>query len=291
MILGIHHIGVAVRSIAGVLPFYQQTAGLRCHGAAQTADNCLLAGPNAFVALHRAAPGHDAPAVPRPINAPGIRHFCVQNHDCTMLEKAVQNTGGSLIAPPLDLGTGNQYAYARDPETNIMEIEGLPYAPASQPTWIGHVAIVTEDMDASLAFFAAALGTQPPNRRAVGPAPQFDRMGGLTGVRLEGAWLPAPNMQLELWQFRAPHYAGPAPRADGREPGYSHIALETDDLADDTARLVALGCARIETPSPRSATLRTADNITIKLVQPLEAALSLSALSDPGVCARIEARK
>ncbi|WP_219893253.1 VOC family protein [Aquisediminimonas profunda] len=307
MILGVHHIGVTVRSIEAMLPLYETAAGLsridigrarpalaedHSHGAF---ESCMLAAPNAYVQLLQKGASARKISEPSPINRPGIRHFCIQNHDCAKLERAVYHSGGTLIAPPLDLGTGNQYAYARDREDNIIEIEGLPYAPAAQPTWIGHVAIVTENMDASLAFFSELLRVPTNGRKMIGPTSQIDRMGGLSNARLEGAWLQASNMLLEFWQFHAPPYEGPVCRADPSEPGYSHIAFETDDLEGETARLLALGCTAAEgldeVPSLRSDFLKTRSGIMIQLVEPRDPVVSLAALSDLGVCARLEAGK
>ena len=183
------------------------------------------------------------PAAPPALNRPGIRHICVQNLDCGKLEAAVTGAGGTLIAPPLDLATGNMYAYALDPEGNIVEIEGLPYAPPAQPNWIGHVALVTRDIDASLRFYAALLGTDPAGPRQVGPSAAADRMGGLAGAILHGAWLSAGNVGLEFWQFQEPRFAGPAERTGFSEPGFSHLAFESDDPTHDMARALALGRA------------------------------------------------
>ncbi len=309
MIVGVHHIGVAVRSIESVMPLYVTAAGLRrvdidggrtavaaaAHGGGVVED-CMLAGPNAYVRLHqRRQAAYAQITEPSPINRPGIRHLCIQSHDCAGLERAVYSAGGDLIAPPLDLGTGNQYAYARDRERNIIEIEGLPYAPVTQPTWIGHVAIVTEEMDSTLALFAELLGVTATGRRVIGPTKQIDRMGGLSNAQLEGAWLPASNMLLEFWEFKSPRYEGLVGRAGGPETGYSHIAFETDDLAGDSARLFALGCIAEEgvgTLKPlQSLFMRTPDGIMLELVQPRDTAFSLAALDDIGVCARVEANK
>jgi len=297
MIVGVHHLGVAVRSLDAVMPFYRAAAGLSTMSPTIGADDDIrwLAGPNSYVALHRATTTDASTAQYTALNRPGIRHFCAQNQDGALLETAVNSSGGRLIAPLLDLGTGNQYAYTRDPEANIMEIEGLPYAPVTQPTWIGHIAIVTEDMDASLSVFSALLGTQPQGRRNIGPTPQIDRMGGLNGALLEGAWLPAHNMLLEFWRFRAPKFEGVVERNSPHEPGYSHIAFETDDLEGDAAHLASLGGALIENildlPSLNAVTARTVDGVIIKLVQPTNAALSLSSLPDLGICTRTEAGK
>jgi glyoxylase I family protein len=309
MIKGIHHVGLVVRDLAAAQRYYGAAAGMRqlpeaaaqvvapAHDlAAAPADLSLLAGPNGYLLLIAPRWAEGAPvAEANSINRPGIRHFCVQNHDCAILERAVGDHGGSLIAPPLDLGTGNQYAYARDGEGNIMEIEGLPYAPQDQPTWLGHVALVTRDIDRAIEFYAALFAAPLQNRGKFGPGPQFDRMGGLSGVRIEGAWLPAGNLLLELWQFHAPQFPGaPAPRAP-LDPGFSHICLETDDLEADAARLVALG-GRLAGDSAENGRFRSIlacdpEGNSVQLLAPREpdGPHSLAALAEPALRLRIEA--
>lgn len=313
MINGFHHLALIVEDIDKARPYYCEVAGLHrvidtealaispkhpeiVRPGAALFDQCLLAGPNGYLNLlsHRRPTqrlSHDL----NPINRPGIRHFCIQNRDCSILEKAVLGNEGSLIAPPLDLGTGNQYAYARDPEGNIMEIEGLPYAPADEPTWMGHVAIVTRDMDAAVEFYSKLFGAQWKSRGRFGPGPQFDRMGGLVDARLEGAWLPAGNMQLELWQFHAPEYPRDLAPRDFPDLGYSHICLETDALGVDAARLVALGGELIsevaENERARSIFACDPEGNVVKLLElrELGRSISIAALADPKVCARVEA--
>ncbi len=313
MFIGIHHVALVVSDPEAAMRYYGAVAGLQrlpdstarlvspghegllaC--GSPPFDQYLLAGRNGFLEILSPRGTAIAPnGEGNPINRPGIRHFCVQNNDCSILEAAVLSNGGSLIAPPLDLGTGNQYAYARDPEGNIIEIEGLPYTPASEATWLGHVAIVTRNMDAVIAFYAALFGTVLKSRGQFGPGPQFDRMGGLTDARIEGAWLPAGNMQLELWQFHTPQYPlerGPNALLD---PGYSHICLECDQLDQDLARLIDLGGQVIsgimENDAARSVFARDPEGNIIELLELLtgHSSLSIASLASPDVCERIEA--
>ena len=311
MIEGIHHLSLVVRNLAAAQRFYCAAAGMRPVAQADAATivavdrrlappqpfaHRLLAGCNGYLRL--IAP-HELAGTPtsvaNPINRAGFRHFCAQNREIAVLSNPVADHGGTLIAPPLDLGTGNQYAYARDPEGNIMEIEGLPYAPAGEATWLGHVALVTRDMDCALAFYAPLFGAAPDNRGRFGPGPQFDRMGGLNGARIEGAWLPAGNLQLELWQFHAP----PSPLEPGPrkalDPGYSHLCLESDDLEADAAHLVALGGRLLgdilETENGRAIFACDSEGNVLELLELRGAgmALSIAALAEPGIRARVEA--
>ena len=311
MIEGIHHISLVVRSLAAAQRFYCAAAGMRPvaqTGAAtivavdrrlvapQPFEHRLLAGRNGYLRLiapHELAGAPDSGA--NPINRAGFRHFCVQNREIAVLSDPVTAHGGMLIAQPLDLGTGNQYAYARDPEGNVMEIEGLPYAPANVPTWLGHVALVTRDMDRALAFYAPLLGAATDSRGCFGPGPQFDRMSGLDGARIEGAWLPAGNLQLELWQFHAPPSPlEPAPR-HAIDPGYGHLCLESDDLDADAAHMVALGGSLLgdilENERARAIFASDPEGNILELLELRGAGrlLSIAALAEPGIRARVEA--
>ena len=308
MIKGIHHIALVVECIEAALPYYMNVVGMKRlsdsdataispdqDGIEASARHCLLAGPNAYLKL--ISPNNfplQAETRSGPIHQPGIRHFCVQNHDCAILEAAVSATGGSLIAPPLDLGTGNQYAYARDPEGNIMEIEGLPYAPAGEPTWMGHVSIVTRDMNAAVEFYSALFAIEPNSRGRFGPGPQFDRMGGLTDAQIEGAWLPTGNILLELWQFHAPDYRGEVSERRPLDLGYSHVCMETNALERDLKRLVALGGIQLsgvkENEMVRVAYASDSEGNVIQLLQFREPDvwLSIAALDQPNMCELID---
>ena len=315
MIQGIHHITLVVRDLDAAQRYYRAVAGMQCLlaeagstfliGMEQFADQssagikyCLLAGPNCYLLLVAAASAQAVSAtVANPINRPGIRHFCVQNHSCSILEQAVIAHGGKLIAAPLDLGTGNQYAYARDSEGNIMEIEGLPDASAGEPTWFGHIAVVTNEMDQAAAFYTALFSTNLKSRGKFGPGPQFDRMGGLSNVRIEGAWIAAGNLQIELWHFDEPvSPPEPAPRRM-LDPGYSSISLESDDLDADVARLVALGgkleSGYLETEQLRLIVGSDTEGNLIELFELTASgrASSIEALACPGICKRVEARQ
>ncbi len=310
MITGIHHVALVVADLVAAERYYCAAAGMkRLSEAAARAlaglinaaseppsASAVLAGPNGYLLLLAAKPPAGSPnAADSPINRPGIRHFCVQNRDCTILERAVLGHDGSLIAPPLDLGTGNQYAYARDGEGNIMEIEGLPYAPADFPTWIGHVAIVTRDLDTATRFYTGLLGTQLTSRSRVGPGPQFDRMGGLIGAQLEGAWLPAGNMQMEFWQFHAPRFLSEGARRALHDPGYRHIALETAALDVTAARLLKLGGRLLsdfaENELARSVLAADLEGNVLQLLELRTAGtpLSVAALTNPAICSAVEA--
>lgn len=313
MIVGLHHIGSGVVDLGNAIGFFKNVAGFSVVSRHRLdADNplrdalntgsipievALIAGPNGYIqcAEVASATSPNGPAVP-PINTSGIRHFCIQNQDCDMLADGIKNASGSLIADPLDLGTGNQYAYARDSEGNIIEIEGLPFAPAEQSTWIGHVAFVTAKLDRLIDFYRTVLGTDLQGRSMVGPGPQSDKMGGLSDARLEGAWLPTNNMLLEFWQFHAPLSPPKHRHTTMLDLGYTHICLETDDLDHDFGQMIRAGatamCDPVETGNARTRFARDPDGNIIQLLEPQEDfSQTIRALDDIGICSRTDALK
>lgn len=313
MITGLHHVGLGVADAKDAASFYKAVAGFQVVSHYQLETKSLLrpalaiddqeievvlmAGPNGYIECIAAKGSQTGADELRPaVNGPGIRHFCLQNKNCTMLADAVKDGGGSLIADPLDLGTGNQYAYARDPEANIMEIEGLPFAPAAQPTWMGHVAIVTSNMDQLIEFYGGIIGSELQGRAMVGPGPQSDTMSGLKNARLEGAWLPAGNMLLEFWQFHSPVSPPRTANATILDRGYTHICLETDDLDDDMAQMLGAGataiCDPVETPSVRVQFAHDPEGNIVELLEPRAGfAQTIAALQDTGICSRTDALK
>lgn len=313
MITGLHHIGLGVAHLDNAIEFYKRVFGFSTvsrytldadsplrgslNAGNAAIEIALIAGPNGYIECATMAPATRCTAEPRPqINQSGIRHFCIQNRDCDMLAEGVKGAHGSLFADPLDLGTGNQYAYARDGEGNIIEIEGLPYAPGDQPTWMGHVAIVTPDLDRMIAFYSNILDSGLQSRAMVGPGPQSDKMGGLQNAQLEGAWLPTTNMLLEFWQFHAPEFPPTEAQTTMLDLGFTHICLETDDLEHDIARMINAGAAIIsdpvETYNVRIQFARDPDGNIVELLEPQDGfAQSISALSDTDICTRTDALK
>ncbi len=306
MITGVHHLAIVARNAQTLASYLCATAGYKPAPAAHSQSfsllpDCslaveahLLAGPNSYLEVLQLERNQPLLADKPALNQIGLRHFCAQSCDCEPLAQSVRANGGALIADPLDLGTGNQYAYTRDPEGNLMEIEGLPYASDDLPTWIGHAAIVTADLDKAIAFYCTLLGSKLRSRAMVGPGPMPDRMSGFTDARLEGAWIPAGNMLIELWQFHSPKSETRPRTPKLLDPGYSHIAFECTDIEEDAKRLIDLGASRhsydVSNNAFVSAFFRDPEGGLIELIEPRDSedTLAIAALVDPGVCARLD---
>jgi catechol 2,3-dioxygenase-like lactoylglutathione lyase family enzyme len=102
---------------------------------------------------------------------------------------------------------------------------------------IEHVAIVVDDLDAAVAFFAA-LGLELEGKASL-DGETVDRLCGIDGVRSEIAMLRAPDGHggLELIKYRAP--AGPdgGPLAQPNTPGLRHVVFAVEGIEDVIERL------------------------------------------------------
>ena len=127
-----------------------------------------------------------------------------------------------------------------------MEIEGLPYAPVCRADLAWRIwRLVTRDMDRATAFYAALLlgrGVKKPQPGRTGGAVRHGWAELVRCAALKGAWLPAGNLQLELWQFHAPPSPPePAPRQAVRSRATATCASRATISTADAA---LLACAR-----------------------------------------------
>ncbi|MGI5171401.1 VOC family protein [Spirillospora sp. CA-253888] len=101
-----------------------------------------------------------------------------------------------------------------------------------------NVAIVVDDLDAAVAFFAE-LGMELENRAHI-EGPWADRTVGLDGIRSEIAMMRVPggHGRLELTKYHAPELAGAG--AENPPPntlGLHRVMFAVDDIDDTIARL------------------------------------------------------
>lgn len=255
-VIGLHHTGLSVRNLDRAIAHYQDELGFECAARFSVEDDATarqvldVDHAAADVALMRNATGYmelfeyaDRPnrAADPAVYDAGIRHTCIQAIDVETLFDTCMAAGGASHARPSSLGTGALYAYIRDPEANIMELEGVPWGPTYRETpWFAHTAIVTHDMDRLLAFYEYLTGVKSHDRRSFGPHKVFDRVAGVDGVVFEGAWIKLRNATLEFWQYSEP-LTRPAKRVDVRALGWNHICLEVRDASAIYDRLSADG--------------------------------------------------
>jgi catechol 2,3-dioxygenase-like lactoylglutathione lyase family enzyme len=256
MIKGLHHAGLSVADLERAIGFYKTAhafdvisrfqvpdrADLRAMMAVEDSacDVALLRGPTGFLELFQFA-NPAPPDGPAEVYRAGLRHICLQGVDGDQLYDDFVGAGAKSHARPSGLGTGNLYCYIRDLENNILELEGLPYAASvTSPPWFAHVALVTPDIKRLSAFYSLVTGAPVHSSGHFGPEPKYDVVAGLENIVFDGAWVKAGPLTLEFWQYHQPE-TEPRPPIDASRHGWSHFALEVDDLDAEYQRLLAAG--------------------------------------------------
>ena len=306
MISGIHHIGLTVTNANSAARFYataanlvlanatEQQLGLPSAAHNETPETALmLRGANAYVRLLASRLPIIARQQPRPVAEAGIVHICLQSPDMNALYDNFRIAGATFHAPPVDLGTGFLYAYARDLEANVVELEGVPPVWDDPAPWLAHVSFSSADVDRLADFYATVFAQTASKSTRLGPNHRLDAVSGMKDTEFKAAWIPAGNMQVEVIQYfqpaTVPHHS---PRAL-TDAGYSYVCLEVADLACAAAHMLASGA----TQSPSLAAISGRNryfcvdpdgNILLLLaLEPAEQACAIAALPDPMIVSRM----
>jgi catechol 2,3-dioxygenase-like lactoylglutathione lyase family enzyme len=94
---------------------------------------------------------------------------------------------------------------------------------------IHHIALSVPDLEAAERFYAGVLGFEVAERYDFEASPEGDVILGLENGAARSVMLNAGNLYLEVFEFATPE---PKPQRDRPvcDHGYTHIALEVDDI-------------------------------------------------------------
>ena len=142
-------------------------------------------------------------------------------------------------------------------------------------TRIRHTGLVVADLERALRFWRDLLGFHVV-RQMDEAGPHIDAMMGLKNVRVTTVKLAAPDGNLiELLKFHS-HPDQPAWRGTPFSTGFTHMALEVDDLAAVCKKLEEAGVT-FDAPAQRSpdggvevAYCRGPEGLLLELVQVLQ---------------------
>jgi catechol 2,3-dioxygenase-like lactoylglutathione lyase family enzyme len=297
VIVGLHHIGLRAVNVAAALGFHRAASGFEAWPAAASlglAPNAQwLCSSNLGLCV---MPAHSAmPTVRRPVSEAGITHLCLQTPDIAAVRQHFADAGASFHCPPIDLGTGFLYTYARDLEHNVVEIECVPPVWPEVRPWVAHVNIASAELDRLVDFYAAFVGATAVKSPRLHSDPRLDAIADLPDVSLRARWLALPNAQIELMQYHQPATTVQTGRRDAGVPGFAHIAFEVDDLQAAVQHLRHCGGQATDpVPGAFSTQGSDPDGNTLWLLDlsaPEHRAASLMSLREPRITQRFAAAR
>lgn len=265
---GIHRVSMSVRNVDRAVRYYTQAIGLievqryrvtdpvlvekRSKLKHSNRNVALLRGPNGQLELSEYDGATTQPASTMPIPGPGITHVCYQAPAASDLYSKSKAAGGSIVSrgsEPVDRGFGIQYAYAKDPDGILYELERLDKPPFADGVWLGHVALVTPDIDRLVSFYTKLLGVGPRHRMdTIRNSPKLDAIAGIDSLRLRAAWFNVGNMTLEIWQFENPPTRAREAPLPVTQIGYSKVSFEVNNLNRLYERLRTDGFSFVSPP-------------------------------------------
>lgn len=113
---------------------------------------------------------------------------------------------------------------------------------------VHHIGVSVPDLAKAREFYLDVLGAV----EEVAPLswadnPFIDQVVGLEGSAAEQFFCRLGNLQIEVFQYSAPRQAPQDPRRGVNEYGYTHMALQVEDVVAVHDRIVAAGLA-VHTP-------------------------------------------
>jgi catechol 2,3-dioxygenase-like lactoylglutathione lyase family enzyme len=273
---GINRISLNVNDLSRSVAFYKQAIGVESHqewaikkrlkiekmsGIKHAPRQvALLKAPNGQIELIQFGKVQNTPlpitsgsAISKmPVQGPGFTHICYQSAMSNSIYTKAKTAGAAIVSrgsAPVDRGFGIHYAYIRDADSIMFEVEQFEKPTFTEAVWLGHVAIVTPDIDRLVAFYKQLLGTNPINRvDNIKNSPKLNDIANMDSLQLRGAWFKVGNMLLEMWQFENPITKAATQPPPFTQLGYQKIVFEVDDLNSDYKRLSALGVKFLSAP-------------------------------------------
>ena len=281
----INHVSLSVNDLDKSVQFYKKVTGLKEISKSEIRKPILAEQMSGFQHHNRKSmvmkgnngqlelihfEGNKQPSV-MPVQGSGITHVCYQSPATNSIYEKAKANGATVVSrgnSPVNRGFGIQYAYIRDANNIMFEIEQFDKPTFTEDNWIGHVAIVTHDIDRLVEFYTQLFGNKPINRvDNVKNNPKLDDIANIDSLKLRGAWFNVGNMLLEIWQFDNPKtIANPKP-IPFTQTGYQKIAFEVGDLQEDYTRLLENGVNFLSKPVEKEVYLRDPDGNLLMLIE------------------------
>lgn len=277
-IIGFNHIGLSVKNLDQMITFYQsgtdyevikrytvnnQEASNKLYGMDSVFyQRAILKGPNMLLELTEFKHNQDAVPTKMLPQGPGMTHTCYQSHPERPTFDSFKNAGAEILTrgkSPVDNGLGVTYAYAYDPEGNMIELEqmdwmliglniGKDWAREHAP-WMTQVALMTPDLPRLVEFYEKVLAITPYRMKSYGPHPTLDAIIDVDSVMLESAWfgMDTQGKKFELMQYKSPVTGQVNKLPKLTDLGYSY-SFEVEDIQAEYNRLTKAGLNFVSVP-------------------------------------------
>lgn len=278
-IFAINHIGLTVRDLDQMLAFYQGVCGFKVLGKQiigsdmasskllgikdVSFEKVVLQAPNMLFELTEFRPLRDSAINKMPPEGPGMTHTCFQSPSWDPgYDKFIKNGISPLSKGDhaIDLGGyGVTYAYAHDPEGNMIEMEQLDQPVleksgrdstllASHPLWMTQVALISPDVDRLAGFYEKLLSKPATRKGAYKDNLKLDSIANRDQLELKAIWInmDGPAKMMELMQYINPQ-TGPTKAQQPTDLGY-HFSYETRDIQGEYLRMKEMGVELLSEP-------------------------------------------
>jgi catechol 2,3-dioxygenase-like lactoylglutathione lyase family enzyme len=280
-LMGVNHIALSVRDLDASLAFYQSATGfevvrrevVRSSSAADKLfgregveyEVAVLEAPNMLLELTEFSHNRNIPISNMPVIGPGMTHTCFQSPSHISGYDKFKNAGAEMVSRgdgPVDLlGQGVTYAYAYDPEGNMIELEQLDFSNLGRdprkPEWIEQgldlwmtqVALVTHDIERLTEYYAKIMGFNAYRTADISGRPTFDDATGIDDVSLRVVFfrMAERSKSMEFWEYVSPETPEFSGNRDSTALGYTY-SLEVGNIQAEYARLTDLGVQFVSEP-------------------------------------------
>lgn len=282
VIKGVSYVGVVVSDIEQSVELYGKTFDMELVDASQIPSNAalntllgrdgevirtaMLRSTNAQLRLMSFSEpsASAAKTTPMAVIGPGIMHICFQVDAITQAYQSFLARGAQYLGAKemqqLNAKNPVYYAYARDIDGSIVEVEHVDVAKLDLPTppknqyRIRQVALATPNMGRLTDFYSVFLGQS--KFRSFGEwfflrlkGEKMDRVTGLENGAAEASWFQVRNLELEIFQF----HSHPTEDLDAPRPldalGYNMIVFDVADLTQARDLLLRAGGTIVTDPA------------------------------------------
>ena len=271
-IMGFNHIGIVVQDLEKMVAFYQAATGFEIVKREKISNSTIadilynesgiayetvtFKAPNMLLELTHFANTIAEPIQNMPPEGPGMTHTCYQSPSWKSGYQKFKNQKATILSRgdgPVDLGGyGVTYAYAYDPEGNMIELEQLDQSilnkdgydanwQKEKKMWMTQVALISPDLKKLSNYYEKILEFGPQREASLANNAKLDEIAGVDNIELLAAWfgMDGQGKMMELMQYIHPKTAKPKGKKPLKSLGYS-FSFEVEDIHQEYKRLKAL---------------------------------------------------